>query len=486
MLGTLLRLQILAFRRAPHFGGRLVLAILKALGLTYAIVVAALLGFLIPDTLSVWAPEVSALELVERGLLPAIGMLTIGRVLFQDIPTRGAEAFLLLPVQRQRVARAVLVRSLASVLNIVPMVFVIPFAARTIRAASGASAAWMVVVGVGALVALSHVGLVVWKTRLGERPIQTVALLGGLLAAVAGLDLATGGLIAQFRAPGGWVWVGLGWLLATGLSVHAYRGVVEALYLDRAARPAMPWARRRTAGANGFRQSGIRAFVEMDLRQLARTRYPRGIVLNAALLGVSLSVLGLVSPAGEPSTLLMVFAVATVAISAGQFTLPFTSSHYDRFLTLPSSLPTFLRAKLVLLISSVWGLGAIQLGLAMALDSADWSSHVLSVGTAVLFGSGVLVPIAIFGSSLGPKPIDVRDRVMLNTKVQSFPAQIVIGGTSIAAALLFLALGPRLGLMALAGIGAVGVAALPLWEQALLRRLRRQRHAVAARFRTSL
>ena len=137
LLRTLLYLQALAFRRAPYLGGRIALAVLKGLGLVYAVASAAALGFLLPDTLSVWAPGVSALAVVEQALLPALGLLTVGRVLFQDVPTRGAEVFLVLPVSRRRVARAVTVRSVLTVFNVAPLAFAVPFAARTVREAAG-------------------------------------------------------------------------------------------------------------------------------------------------------------------------------------------------------------------------------------------------------------------------------------------------------------------------------------------------------------
>ena len=173
---------------------------LKGLGLVYAVVTAAALGFLLPDTLSVWAPGVSALAVIEQALLPALGLLTVGRVLFQDVPTRGAEVFLVLPVSRRRVARAVTVRSGLTVFNMAPLAFAIPFAARTVREVAGASAAITFVLGVAALVAVSHFAVVVWKTRLGTAPGETVAVVGAALAGTAAITLATGGLLGPNAA----------------------------------------------------------------------------------------------------------------------------------------------------------------------------------------------------------------------------------------------------------------------------------------------
>ena len=480
VFGTLLRLQLVAFRRAPYFGGRLALTVLKSLGLAYAVAASALMGFLLPDTLSVVMPGLSAMSVVERALLPSLVLLTVARVLFQDVPTRGTEAFLLLPVRRERVAATVLVRSTLSVLNAVPLLFVIPFAARTVRAEAGAPNAVLFVAGAAVLVLLSHMVMVVWKTRLGERPLQTIVGLGAALAAVAALDVAVGGLVSHLRGAGGVaITVGLA-ALVLAIAAWAYRGIVEALYLDRTARRRAA----RPAPTTGFQHAGARAFLELDVRQLARTRYPRGIVVNAAVLGVALSLIALLGDGGDPMALLMVFAVSSVAVSAGQFALPFASGHYDRLLTLPGTLPAFVRAKLAFSVASVGLLATLQLVLVAGL--APSGENVLRVATGVLFGSGVLAPVAILGSSIAPKPLDVGDRVMMNYKVQSFAAQVVIGGVSLLAAGVFVGLGPRLGLATLAGAGAVGVLALPLWERVLVSRLAAQRHAISARFRATL
>lgn len=447
----------------------------------YALGAAAALGFLLPDTLSVWAPGVSALAVVDAALLAAIGMLTVGRVLFQEVPTRGAEAFLLLPVPRQRVASAVLARSAASALNAVPLAFAIPFALRTVRAADGPAGAAGFVAGVAALVAVSHLAVVVWKTRLGEAPARTVALVAATVAAVLALDLAAGGLSAGLHGATGAALVAALGLVAVGLGVVAYRGIVGALYLDAAARRRRTWM--RASGPTGFAHAGVRAFVALDARLLTRARYPRGIALNATVLGVALTLAALLgSDGGEPATLLLLFATGSVTVSLSQFAIPFTSGYYDRLLTLPGAVPAFVRAKLALGVGAAGLLGLVQAALAVGLAP----SALPAVGVGVLFAAGVLAPVAVLGSSLAPKPLDVDDRVMLNYKVQSLAAQAAVGAAGAVAVGLFVALGPEAGLAAVAAVGAAGTLALPLWVRAIAHRMERRRHAVAVRFRATL
>ena len=465
----------MAFWRAPYLGGRLVIAALKALGLVYAVVSAALLGFLLPDTLSVWAPEVSALDVVEQALLPALGLLTVGRVLFQDIPTRGAEAFLVLPVPRARVARAVTGRALVTVFNLAPLAFAVPFALRTVRSASGESAAVGFVVGVAALVAVSHFAVVVWKTRLGAAPGQTVAIVGAALGATAAVALVTGGVLG----PNVTLCAMLVGAIALALGVFAHRGVIASLYLDPPVRASRAKGTREPVG---FERPGVRAFLDLDRHLMTRTRFPRGILLNAVAITVVVSAYAFVWNDAAPTALLLLVSTGTLAISAGQFALPFASGHYDRLLTLPGALRSFVRAKLVFVAGSTVVLGALEAVLALFLAPDAWAA----LGGAVLFCAGVLAPVAVLGSTFAPKPLDVEDKFMASPRIQSLPPQILLAIAGTLAVALFVFLGPDLGLAATTAVGALGVLALPLWARVIEWRLVRRRYAFAARFRSVL
>ncbi|MEM8556748.1 MAG: DUF5687 family protein, partial [Bacteroidota bacterium] len=251
MFWTLLRLQALAFWRAPHRSGRVALASLRALGLAYAVLTAAALGFLIPDTLSVWAPDVSARLAVEQAVLPALVLLTMGRILFQDVPTRGVEAFLMLPVTRPQVARAVMLRAALTVFNVAPMAFAVPFALRTVQGADGSGAALVFVLGMAACVAVSHGAVVVWKTRLGAAPRETVAVVGAALTAMSGAYLGLGGVLG----PHALATTGLVLVVAVLLNGYAYRTLQDALYLDPPLKTKQPKA---AAPLSGFERPGIR------------------------------------------------------------------------------------------------------------------------------------------------------------------------------------------------------------------------------------
>ena len=450
------------------------LAVIKGIGLVYAVTSAAALGFLLPDTLSVWAPGVSALAVVEQALLPALGLLTVGRVLFQDVPTRGAEAFLVLPVPRRRVARAVSIRSVLTVFNLAPLAFAVPFAARSVREVAGGSAAVTFVVGVAALVAVSHVAVVVWKTRLGTAPWETVVLVGAALAATVALTWATGGVLG----PRATLTVALTAALAVVFGLFAHRSVVESLYLD----PPVRAAKNQNRGAVGFEHAGVRAFLDLDWRLLTRTRFPRGIMLNAVAMTVVVGAYAFGWNAEAPTALLLMVSTGTFAISAGQFALPFASAHYDRLLTLPGALRAFVVGKLTLLAGATLALGALQLGLALVLAPNAW----MDLGGAVLFCAGVLAPVAVLGSTFAPKPLDVEDKFMGSPRIQSLPPQVFLAVAGALAIALFAGLGSTGGLTATAALGAAGTLGLPLWARLIEVRLARQRHAVALRFRSVL
>lgn len=477
MLAPLLRLQALAFWRAPFRGGRLALAGLKALGGAYALASATAIGFLLQDILSVVAPALDAVRTVDVLLLPALGAVLVARVLFQEVPTRGAAAFLALPVSRRRIAAVTLVRSLPSLFTLVPLAFVAPFALRTVAAAHGSAAALGLIGGAAALALASHAALVVWKTQLGAHPARVVAMAGAAVGLVVALERATGGAVAAFRAPSPTA-LGIAWGLALALGAVAARGVVEALYLDRPAARLRP----RVRGRVGFRRPGVAAFLRLDALLLRRARYARGIAANAVLVSLALTALALFGPYAEATAVVLVFSTGALAGSLGQFAVPFASGHYDRLLTLPGGLAAFVRAKALLLGGAAAALALVQLPLVLWADPARWPL----VFVSALYSAGVLAPAALFGSTLGPKPVDVDERMMFNYRVQAFGAQACIVGTGVVSGLPFAVWGPAVGVAVTAVLGAAGVAATPLWSRLLVRRLRATRHPVSARFRGSL
>ena len=475
MVASLFRLQALAFWRAPYLGGRVALAVAKGAGVAYAVVSAAIIGFVLPDLMGVVAPGLSALAVVEWATLPAIGALAVGRVVFQDVPTRGATVFLTLPVSRRRVARAVLVRSAPSPFTVVPLAFAAPFAARVVRAEASAGGAWAFALAVLALVMISHALLVVWKTRLGARPVRTVALVAAVVAAVAALDGTTGGLMRQ-RDP--LVLAALA-ALAAGALALAYRALVAALYLDGAG----PARQRATSG--GLRGRGAWAFLDLDWRLVTRATFARGVVSNAAVASVALTVGALlfaerVLGTGTPTDLVLVFSTGTVAGSVGQYAVPFASGFYDRLLTLPGGVAAFARAKVGAVAVGTVALGLVQAAVVAALAPAS----VWLVGVSVVFSLGVLAPAALFGSTLGPKRLDVSERLLF-VNTQSFGAQAVVAATAVVAGSLLAVAGPARGGLAAGALGVAGVLLAPVWTRAFARRLHRTRHAVAARFRTA-
>ena len=477
MLLSLLRLQLLAFWRAPYLGGRIALALVKGAGALYAIGAALILGFVWPDLVGVAAPEADAVGLVETWFLPALGALLGVRFVFQEVPTRGATAFLLLPVSRRRVASGVLARSLPTPLNLAPLAFALPFAARAVRLEAGTGAAWGVALAAVALVLLSHLLFVVWKTQGGARPLAAAAVVAGALAAVALLELATSGLLASIRAGAVWPLAVLDALVAVA-GVMAYRGLVLSLYLDHTSRKRQATA----SGARGFARGGVRDWLDLDAQLLMRTTFPRGIVLNAVLVSLGLTVLVLLGDAGLPTSLVLVFSTGALAGSLGQYALPFASGYMDRLLTLPGAVERFVRAKVAGVALGTLGIGALQLVPVLLLaPGSAWL-----IGASVLFSLGVLAPAALWGSTLGPKPVDVSERLMFNYKAQSFGAQILVAATAVVAGAAIALAGPTWGAVIAALLGLCGLGLAPLWIRALVRRIHRQRHVVAARFRGAL
>ena len=232
-------------------------------------------------------------------------------------------------------------------------------------------------------------------------------------------------------------------------------------------------------GSNGLACAPLST---LDRRLVTRTRFPRGIVLNALAISLGVSAYAFVWNAEAPTALLLIVSTGTLAISAGQFALPFASSHYDRLLTLPGALRAFVRAKLAFVVGSTIVLGAVGGGLALFLSPGAWPA----LAGATLFCAGVLAPVAVLGSTFAPKPLDVEDKFMGSARIQSLPPQIMLAVAGTLAVVPVLVLSHTAGLLVMAVLGALGVLGLPLWARIIEARLVRRRYAVAQRFRSVL
>jgi hypothetical protein len=90
---------------------------------TYAVGSAGTLGFVSPDLLGVVEPHPPVRASIDAGVLPALAVLAVGRQAFQDVPTRGTTACVMLPVSWRRAAAGVLLQSAAVPFGIVPLAF---------------------------------------------------------------------------------------------------------------------------------------------------------------------------------------------------------------------------------------------------------------------------------------------------------------------------------------------------------------------------
>ncbi len=238
----------------------------------------------------------------------------------------------------------------------------------------------------------------------------------------------------------------------------------------------------------GFARGGVRDWLDVNARLLRRTTFPRGIAVNATFVSLGLTVAVLIADARGwteglfTAPLVLVFSTGALAGSLGQYALPFASGYFDRVLTLPGGVEQFVRSAAGTVVAGTLGIGALQLIPVLILaPEAVWL-----IGVSVVFSLGVLAPSALWGSTLGPKPVDVSERLAFNYKAQSFGAQIAVGGTAVVVGGLVALCGATWGPLVAALLGMAGIALAPLWLRALARRIRRQRHAIAGRFRGAL
>ena len=399
------------------------------------------MGFLLPDTLSVWAPGRLGARRRRAGA-PAGPRRADARP--RPLPGRARRAAprrsCCCPSPRARIARAVLGPRRADRLQRRAARLRRPVrAADRPRRRPGGAAAVVFVAGVGgARRCVARRRRRVEDAPRGGRPGRPSRSSGRALLGAAGIAVAQGGLARRRSAPAR----RSRRARRRARRVRAPRASSAALYLDSGDGAAA--RRARGSGAAGSSAPGVRAFVALGARLVVRTRYPRGIVLNAV--AMTLAVGAVRDRLGRAATHARAAArpldrdrrrlgrAVRAAVRERPLRPPADAA---RRADARSSAPRSPRRSARRPRSAI-----VQLALAAVLAPrrVAWRSPRPSCSAAACSR-----PAAVFGSTLAPKPLDVDDRFMTSSRVQSLPPQLVLAAAGSVAVALFAALGPGVG-----------------------------------------
>lgn len=476
--------------RALRFGSRRLTLLVLGVIVLYVVFVLTVSGYAFRQMLGQFDPTLEPVPFLNAHLLSLFLFLFTLRFFLQRAPQVSLQPYLHLPIARVRLVRFFSVATLASLHNVLPLLFFVPFWAHyLVGGGYGTVGPWLWLAFVVGLLLLSN-GVNLLARALLTGGAAQVAGLATVVAAVFILDLVVGfdfasrvseplfyGLLAgDARAL-----IGLGVALAV-VAVGTNRLLLHRLYppTGHHAGDTLAWT-----PAFSPERGPVYNLMLLELKLLWRHRRPRTYAAMAAVFGTVYVALLLAGPAGYGigvTTLVGVFASGMFALNYGQLMFSWESAYFDGHLARALGLRDLVRAKLLILQASCVVFWAFSLPIFLWL-APELLLHHAAFG---LYNAGITSALMLALGISNQKPVDLsRGGSFLNYEGFSVVHWVWFIPT-VAPPLLVLYLtagrGP-LGVGLLGALGALALLATGPVTSLYAHLLSRRRYAMAAGFR---
>ncbi len=466
------------------------LNIFLGLFMVYMLLIFLIMGLML-DRMIGEGLEIEGVEVIRvfgGGLLYYIGVDLVWRFFLQKMPEMSARPLLHMPIRKSRMAGFVLLRTLFSPLNLLPLLVVIPFFVSTYSDFPG-SAAWPWLIAILSVVVANNFITFMLKRYLADK---TWVLLLILALMVLLFFLERTGLISLFTVSRVVFSLLLDYPLISvvfiALPVLFYlldvKMVVSRLYLEEI-------DRRKSYQVNAGRMEGLRRFGEIgelllvELKLMMRNKRTRTVLFMAPLL-LLYGFFFYRTPMYQDKTGWLIFAGLFVTggflISYGQFLVAWESSYFDTILTKNINFSQYFKAKyLILLIPTVaaWliTIPYVFLGL-----------NILKINTAAfLFNAGFNIYVYMYFAAYNNKRIDLSKGGMMNYQGVGAKQFLVALPVMVLPILIYmpfgLFFGEDTGLLVVGGIGFIGLLLRNLILKQIVAFFVTRKHQIASGFR---
>lgn len=410
------------------------------------------------------------------------------RYMLQDLTVLSVQQYLILPIRKARLLHFLLQSSVFNFFNLLPLLFVIPFAIRGVAPAEGALQAVLFSVGMLGVVLCNHF-LAIYLKRIAAVKwyvfLISLVVIAGLLI---GQNLDWWSLYPASRITFGhlaytsYAWV-LPLLPLAGLYHLNYAFLKRFTHLDQ-------WQKQATAAAENrfayLEKRGLYgAMVANELKLITRNKRTKGVLFSGLLLAAyGLIFYGVDTYREGYSWLLFagIFMTGVMMINYGQFLVSWESAYFDGILTRNFSVKQYYRGKFWLLATMVLVMYIITL------PYAFFGLKALYINTAaMLYNLGVSSIVLLYASTYTKKPIDLSKGAAFNYQGTSATQFVITLPLLLVPILLFqgfnLLGAPLWGLVVIGGLGLINLLFLPYYLQETAKNFKEKKYAKAAGYR---
>ena len=417
MFKHFISLQWKAFYRSASFGKSLGLKIFMAFIAIYFSLVFLILGIGLYPLLKEAFPARDPLQIVNRFLLVYFGLELLMRFMLQTLPVMSVKPLLALPVPKGKVVNYVLLRSLFSFFNFLPLLLFIPFAIFTAYQTEQSAlsmSAWTVAV-LGLILSINYLNFLLKKKFADDLK----ALLPYLIVALVFYGLERFDVFSITKMFG----AGLNYvlempflallplLLAFGLYLWNQKVLKSRFYLDESLKGKVTEA--KSQDFTWLRRfGGIAPFLQLDLKLIWRNKRPKSLIyISLLIMGYGLIFYPQETYQNMPAIFVFVgiFMTGIFMINFGQFIPAWDSSYYSMMMAQNIPLKQYLNSKAALIIFS------IVLLTILTTPYAFFGYKILLINiVCAIYNIGINVPVLLFAGSFNRKRIDLEKSPFMN------------------------------------------------------------------------
>ena len=409
MIRTLLGHQWKAFWRSRDAGKSLAIQLVIGFFTIYMLVSAIGLGFFLQQLLRKAYPGQDIIKIFYGFILYYFLFDVMIRFLIQDLPTLTIQPYLIQNIQRKQLIRFLNVRSLFTVLNLLPLLLFTPFIVMSIGTTHGYIVAAAFMAGILSLTVFNHF-LVLYVKRKSIISSWWLVMFFVVMAVVIAADYYRifslshiSSVLFSFLQEHIWVCILLAGMAALAY-FNNYSFLLKNLYLEDIVGKG-----RRKEGAdytflNRFGTIGV--LTGLDIKLILRNKRPRSI----GILTIVFLFYGFIFykeqyiKEGWWGALMAggIFLTGLFVSNYGQFLFAWQSAHFDGLMASNLSVKTYIKSKfalftavctIVLLLTSLYGL-------------MSWKLLLIQLA-GYLYNVGIHTVIAVFFATHSYKGIDI-------------------------------------------------------------------------------
>jgi hypothetical protein len=489
MILTLLSHQWKAFWRSRSAGKNLAAQIFIGFVVLYLLGCALVLGISLRYFLPKLFPGQDVITVFCGLILYYFLVDILMRFLAQELPVLSIQPYLGQNIRRGQLVRFLNVRSLFHFLNLLPLFIFIPFIITVIGASHGAVVGACFTISILALTLFNHF-LVLYVKR---KTIVNSWWLVGFLVAVGILialdyfhilsfrSLSTFLFTLLLRSP--WLSIGFVALCVAAFIVNS-SFLRHNLYYEEIARKGR---QRQSTEYAWLQQLGITGeLVGLNLRLVLRNKRAKTV----SLMSFVILLYGFVFyrpellKAGHSPMIMMaaLFITGVFIMNYGQFLFAWHSSYFDGLMSLPVSIPTFIRSQFVLFTT----VSTISFVISTCYGLISWTIIPIEFA-AYLYNIGVNSVIVIYFATRSYKGIDLSRSATFNYQGTGMVQWLNVFAFLVAPLLLYSALSwifnKWVGVAVLGSLGLVSLLLQNWWITLLTGQFLLRKHTILAGFR---